>query len=99
MAKKLFIGGLAWSATDDDLRQSFERFGELAEAKVVIDRATGRSKGFGFVTFVDDQGADEARAEMNGAEILGRAINVDEAQPRPDRDAQPRGVGGARRSR
>lgn len=54
MAKKLFVGGLAWATTDDGLRQAFERFGQVAEAKVIMDRETGRSRGFGFVSFNDD---------------------------------------------
>lgn len=89
MSKKLFVGGLSWGTTDDGLRQAFERFGEVLEAKVVTDRETGRSRGFGFVTFADGQAAGAAIAEMDGTELDGRSINVNEA-----RERAPRGPGG-----
>ncbi len=93
MSKKLFAGGLAWATTDDSLRQAFEEFGKVVEAKVILDRETGRSRGFGFVTFADDDAADRAVEEMNGRELDGRAIRVNEAQ-----DKRPFG-GGARGAR
>ena len=79
MSKKLFVGGLSWNTTDDALRQAFERFGEVAEAKVITDRDTGRSRGFGFVTFANPAEADAAKASLNGSNLDGRAIKVDEA--------------------
>lgn len=82
MAKKLFVGGLNWKTTDDGLRDAFERFGEVTEAKVITDRETGRSRGFGFVTFVDNAAADSAISEMNGTQLEGRTIQVNEAQQR-----------------
>jgi len=82
MAKKLFVGGLNWKTTDDGLRHAFERFGEVTEAKVITDRETGRSRGFGFVTFVDSNAADSAISEMNGTQLEGRTIQVNEAQQR-----------------
>ncbi len=82
MSKKLFIGGLSWDTSDDGLKAAFERFGELVEAKVVLDRDTGRSRGFGFVTFADDAAGTQAMEEMNGAEVDGRNIRVDEAHDR-----------------
>lgn len=82
MAKKLFVGGLNWKTADDALRNAFERFGEITEAKVITDRETGRSRGFGFVSFVDDQAADTAINEMNGTQLEGRTIQVNEAQQR-----------------
>ena len=85
MAKKLFVGGLSWGTTDDGLRQAFERFGEVTEAKVITDRETGRSRGFGFVTFGTDQHADQAIAEMDGALLDSRTINVNEARERAPR--------------
>ncbi len=91
MSKKLFVGGLSWNTTDDSLRQVFERFGNVEEARIITDRETGRSRGFGFVTFTDDEGADNAIAEMDGTELDGRTIKVNEAQERPPRD---RGFGG-----
>jgi RNA recognition motif-containing protein len=80
MSKKLFVGSLSWNTTDEGLRQAFSRFGEMSEVKVITDRSTGRSRGFGFVTFVEDEDARKAIAEMNGAELDGRSINVDVAQ-------------------
>ena len=79
MSKKLFVGGLSFDTTDDELREGFARFGEVLEAKVITDRDTGRSRGFGFVTFSDDQAATSAMSEMNGADFGGRNIRVYEA--------------------
>jgi RNA recognition motif-containing protein len=87
--KKLFVGGISWNTTEDGLRQAFEPFGEVAEATIVMDRQTGRSRGFGFVTFNDDANADRARQELDGTQLDGRTIKVDEA-----RDRAPRGPGG-----
>ncbi|HSX47946.1 MAG TPA: RNA-binding protein [Candidatus Nanoarchaeia archaeon] len=86
MSKKLFVGGLAWATTDDGLRKAFEVYGEVEEAAVVTDKFSGRSKGFGFVTMVDDAGADKAIAEQNGKELEGRSVTVAEAQPMKPRD-------------
>ncbi len=82
MSKKLFVGSLAWATTDDGLRDAFERFGEVIEAKVITERDTGRSRGFGFVTFADDAAADTAMQEMDGAQLDGRRLNVNVAQDR-----------------
>jgi RNA recognition motif-containing protein len=82
VSKKLFVGGLSWGTSDDGLRAAFEPFGEIIEAKVILDRDTGRSRGFGFVTFSDDAAATRAIEEMNGTELEGRAIRVDEAHDR-----------------
>jgi len=79
---KLFVGGLSWDTTDDGLRSAFETFGEVREAKVITDRETGRSRGFGFVTYSNSGDATNAMAEMNGTELDGRTIKVDEAQGR-----------------
>lgn len=92
MSKKLFAGGLSWSTDDDGLRRAFEAFGKVVEAKVILDRETGRSRGFGFVTFADDAAADQAVAEMNGKELDGRAIRVNEAEAK-----KPFGGGGGGR--
>lgn len=89
MSKKLFVGGLSWGTTDDSLRTAFEAFGEVTEAKVISDRDTGRSRGFGFVTFADDADGAKAMDEMDGKEIDGRSVRVNEAQERA-----PRGGGG-----
>ena len=80
MSKKLFVGNLSWNVDDNALQQAFSPFGEVAEAKVITHRDSGRSRGFGFVTFTNDQEADAALAEMNGKEMDGRAINVNVAR-------------------
>ena len=82
MGKKLFVGGLSWDTSDDGLRTAFEKFGDITEAKVITDRDTGRSRGFGFVSFTEDDSASKAVQEMNGAELDGRSIRVDEANER-----------------
>ena len=87
MSKKVFVGSLSWNTDDNGLRAAFEPHGEIAEATVVADRDTGRSRGFGFVTFVDDESADKAIAALNGTDLDGRTIKVDVAQARNrDRD-------------
>jgi RNA recognition motif-containing protein len=82
MAKKLFVGNLSWNTRDESLNDAFARFGEVSEAKVIVDRQTGRSRGFGFVTFANDQSADDAMAGLDGTELDGRAIRVNVAQER-----------------
>lgn len=96
MSKKLFVGGLSWGTTDDGLHQAFERFGEIVEAKVITDRETGRSRGFGFVTFAGDEGAISAVSEMNGAQLDGRTIRVNEAENQVQRRGGSGGGGGGR---
>jgi len=80
MSKKLFVGGLSWNTNDLGLQTAFERFGPVVEAKVITDRDTGRSRGFGFVTFEQDSDADTAMSEMDGTELDGRQVRVNEAQ-------------------
>ena len=80
MSKKLFVGSLSWDTNDEGLRQAFAPHGEIEEAVVISDRDTGRSRGFGFVTFADDEAADQAIAALNGTELDGRTIRVDVAQ-------------------
>ena len=82
MSKKLFVGGLSWDTTDEGLRAAFERFGDISEAKVITDRDTGRSRGFGFVTFDADDAATTAISEMDGTTLDGRQVRVNEAQDR-----------------
>lgn len=81
--KKLFVGGLAWATTDQGLRSAFEAFGTVVEAKVVTDRETGRSRGFGFVSYEEDGATDAAIDEMNGVLLDGRSIKVDHATQKP----------------
>jgi RNA recognition motif-containing protein len=97
MSKKLFVGGLSWNTTEDGLRDAFKRFGEIEEARVITDRNTGRSRGFGFVTFEDDGAAKNAIAEMDGAMLDNRNIKVNEAQDRAPRRGGGGGGGGGGR--
>ena len=77
---KLFIGGLSWDTTTEDLRSAFSNFGNIVDAVVISDRGTGRSRGFGFVTFEKRLDADEAVKQMNGRELDGRALKVNRAE-------------------
>lgn len=99
MAKKLFVGGLNYDTTQDSLRAAFESFGTLTDATVIIDKMTGRSKGFGFVEFEDDAAADAAVAAMNGAELEGRTLTVNEARPMEPRAPRRDGDFGGGRDR
>ena len=92
MTKNLYIGNLSYSTTSEDLQTAFEQFGTVTSAKVVSDRMTGRSRGFGFVEMED--GGDAAIEGMNGKELQGRVLTVNEARPRADR---PSGGGGGGR--
>ncbi len=85
MSKKLFIGSLAWGTTDDSLQAHFAQCGTVASAKVVTDRDTGRSRGFGFVEFDDDKEADAAVEKLNNSDLDGRNIIVSEARPKDDK--------------
>ena len=91
MGNKLFIGGLSWGTSDDDLNEVFGAFGAVTEAKVITDRDTGRSRGFGFVTFANGDEAQAAIAAMDGQDLGGRTVRVNEAQPR---NSGGRGGGG-----
>ena len=86
MGKKLYIGNLPYSATDNDLQQLFSQAGVVESAKVISDRDTGRSKGFGFVEMSTDQEAAEAIKKLDGATMDGRKIAVNEARPQAPRD-------------
>jgi len=85
--KKLYVGNLPWSLTNDTLKELFATYGEITEAVVITDRMSGRSKGFGFVTFADEATAEKATAEMNGKDVEGRKIVVNVAKPREERPA------------
>jgi RNA recognition motif-containing protein len=79
---RCFVGGLAWATTDGRLEDAFRPFGEVVQSKVISDRETGRSRGFGFVTFADENSMKQAIEEMNGKELDGRNITVNQAQSR-----------------
>jgi cold-inducible RNA-binding protein len=93
VAKKLYVGNLSYGTGDGDLRSMFEEFGSVESAQVIMDRDSGRSKGFGFVEMTNGQEAQAAIDALNGKEVDGRALTVNEARPREDR-----GGGGGRRS-
>ncbi|NZD57621.1 RNA-binding protein [Sphaerotilus montanus] len=98
MGNKLYVGNLAYSVRDEDLNDAFSQFGAVSSAKVMMDRETGRSKGFGFVEMGSDPEAQAAINGLNGQAIGGRAIVVNEARPREERPGgfrSPYGGGGA----
>lgn len=100
MAKKLYVGGLPYSTTQDDLKSEFSKAGAVSSAMVIMDKMTGRSKGFGFVEFESDEDASKAIEMFNGQMLGGRSLTVNEARPMearaPRRDAG--GYGGGRDS-
>jgi RNA recognition motif-containing protein len=93
MGNKLYVGNLSYNIRDDELQQAFSQYGSVTSAKVMMDRETGRSKGFGFVEMGSDPEAQAAINGMNGQALDGRAIVVNEARPREER---PGGYGGGR---
>ena len=97
MGTKLFVGGLSWGTSSEALRGAFEAFGEVADARVITERETGRSRGFGFVEFSDSADAQAAIDQMNGAQLDGRAIRVNEAQERAGGGGGRGGGGGGYR--
>jgi len=80
MSKKLFIGNIEWSTTEEDLKELFGQHGAVEEAIIIKDKMSGRSKGFGFVTFAEDADADKALEALNGNDLNGRALVVNEAR-------------------
>ena len=84
---KLFVAGITYRTTEDDLRRMFEKYGNVTEASLATDRETGKSRGFGFVTMPDRKQADMAIETMNDAELDGRRLKVNEARPKADRGA------------
>jgi RNA recognition motif-containing protein len=93
MATKLFIGSLAWATTDDSLRDLFATVGTVVSANVIVDRETNRSKGFGFVEMSSDEEAKAAVEQINGKDLDGRPIVVNEARPREERPRDNNGGG------
>ena len=94
MAKKLFVGNLSWNSKDDSLKTLFSGAGTVVSAQVITDRYTGRSRGFGFVEMSSDEEADKAIAEINGKDLDGRQITVNEARAREDNGGGRGGNGG-----
>lgn len=99
MAKKLFVGGLSFGTNEDTLRNTFAQAGTVTSAAIIIDRMSGRSKGFGFVEMENDAEADKAIEMFNGTELEGRALTVNEARPREERPQRGGFGGGASRGR
>lgn len=95
MSNKLFVGNLSFKLTENDLQDMFAACGSVTEVNLVMDRMSGRPRGFAFVTMATDEEAQKAIAELNGKEIDGRALAVNEARPREDRPGG--GGGGGRR--
>jgi RNA recognition motif-containing protein len=94
MGKKLYVGNLPFSATEQDLQAKFAAFGAVDSAKIIMDRDSGRSKGFGFVEMSDDSAAQQAIDSLNGSDLAGRAMIVSEARPQEPRQGGGRGFGG-----
>jgi cold-inducible RNA-binding protein len=97
MAIKLFVGSLSWGVTDDQLAEFFAQAGTVESAKVIVDRETNRSKGFGFVEMSNDDEAKVAIEKLNNAELDGRPITVNEARPREERPRRDFNGGGGNR--
>jgi RNA recognition motif-containing protein len=94
MAKKLFIGNLAYAVTEDELRELFAQAGACESVSIVIDRDTGQSRGFGFVTMANNDDAERAKKQLDGTEVHGRRLRIDEAN---DQSTRPRGGAGGPR--
>ena len=92
----IYVGNLARQVTDEELRQAFEEFGQVAEARIIMDKFSGESKGFGFVEMPSKEEAEKAIEEMNGKDLKGRELNVNEARPKTDRGGGGRGGRGGR---
>jgi RNA recognition motif-containing protein len=98
MSKRIYVGNLPFSATEDEVRALFGEYGEVESVHLVTDRETGRPRGFGFVE-MDDSGADAAIEGLKGTEMDGRSLHIDEARPREERGGGGGGRGGGGRGR
>ena len=98
-AINIYVGNVPFQTNEDQLKELFEQYGRVEQAKIIVDRATGRSKGFGFVEMSANADADRAIAELNGRDLDGRALNVNEARPKTDRPSGGGGGGQRRNSR
>lgn len=99
MSNKVFVGGISWGTTDDTLKAAFAPCGEVTSARVITDRETGKSRGFGFVEFADANSADEAIATMHDTELDGRRLRVDRAEEKKGGGGNRGGGGGDNRRR
>ena len=90
----IYVSNLSFNVQDEDLREFFAPYGEVTSAKIINDRESGKSRGFGFVEMSDDEASKKAMAELDGATVEGRTIKVMEAKPKEDRPARPSGGGG-----
>lgn len=97
MAAKLYVGGIPYSTTEDQLRAAFEEAGQVVSASIIMDRMTGRSRGFGFVEMSDDAGAQAAIDRWDGKEFDGRMLSVSNARPQGERPPREGGFGGGNR--
>lgn len=97
MAAKLYVGGIPYTTTEDALRTAFEEAGQVVSASIIMDRMTGRSRGFGFVEMADDAGAQAAIDRWDGKEFEGRMLSVSNARPQGDRPPREGGFGGGNR--
>ena len=95
---KIYVGNLSYEVTEEDLKGAFEAFGQVASAEIIKDKFSGRSKGFGFVEMSAKEEAQSAIAELNGTELKGRTLKVDEARPRSENRGGGRRRGGGWRS-
>ncbi len=93
--KNIFVGNLSFNTSEDELRQAFEAYGQVERVSILTDRDTGRSRGFGFVEMVSNEDGEKAITALNGSQIGGRTINVNEARPKSDRGGGG-GYGGGR---
>ncbi len=84
MVKKLYVGNLSYNTHDEDLREAFSKIGEVLSVTLIVDQATGRSKGFGFVEMASDEDAEKAISTMNGTQFMDRTITVNEARPKTE---------------
>jgi heterogeneous nuclear ribonucleoprotein A1/A3 len=82
MKNRVFVGGIAWETTEEGLQQAFAKFGSVTEAKIITDKETGTSKGYGFVTYSDEEGATKAIDQGDGMDVDGRKLRVDRAKER-----------------
>ena len=94
--KNIFVGNLSFNTNEDELRQAFEAYGQVERVSILTDRDTGRSRGFGFVEMANNEDGEKAIAALNGTQIGGRTINVNEARPKTERNS---GGGGGGRDR